>query len=146
MVTILPGLSSLTPWPESASELYWPSHCRLSTKLVPTLADRVCCVVSEDGPYNRILGFLDRSSYFFFRVAPPLYSRGWVDAVPDQLFLRKSGSAQESNPGPLDLYPRTLTTRPQCVGGRERPGTCLDAIMKNKIFTPLGNEAVQAVC
>jgi hypothetical protein len=36
--------------------------------------------------------FLDRSRYFFFEVVPQLYSRGWVDPVPDPL-LRKSGSA-----------------------------------------------------
>jgi hypothetical protein len=35
-----------TPWPESASELYRPSDRRLSPKLVPTLADRGCRVVS----------------------------------------------------------------------------------------------------
>jgi hypothetical protein len=29
----------------------------------------------------------------FFQVAPQLYSRGWVDPVPDPLLLRKSGSA-----------------------------------------------------
>jgi hypothetical protein len=29
-----------TPWPEPASELYRPRDCRLSAKLVPTLADR----------------------------------------------------------------------------------------------------------
>jgi hypothetical protein len=27
-------------------------------------------------PYGRILGFVDRSRYFFFKVAPQLYSRG----------------------------------------------------------------------
>jgi hypothetical protein len=31
-------------------------------------------VVSVTYPYGRILGFLDRSSYFFFQVAPQLYS------------------------------------------------------------------------
>jgi hypothetical protein len=41
----------------------------------------------------RILEFLDRSRYFFFQVAPRLYSRGWVDPVPDPLLLRESGSA-----------------------------------------------------
>jgi hypothetical protein len=41
---------------------------------------------------GRILGFLDRNSYFSF-LAPQLYSRGWVDSVPDPLLLRKSGSA-----------------------------------------------------
>jgi hypothetical protein len=44
-------------------------------------------------PYDRIFGFLDRSSYFFFQVAPQLNSRGWVDPVPVPLLLRKSGSA-----------------------------------------------------
>jgi hypothetical protein len=44
-------------------------------------------------PYGRILVFLDRSRYFFFQVAPQLYSWGWVDPVPDPLLLRKCGSA-----------------------------------------------------
>jgi hypothetical protein len=38
--------------------------------------DRGCRVVSATGPYGRILGFLDRSRYFFFQVAPQLCSRG----------------------------------------------------------------------
>jgi hypothetical protein len=54
--------------------------------------DRECRVVSMTDPYGRILGFPDRSRYFFFQVAPQLYSRGWVDPVPDPLLLRKSGS------------------------------------------------------
>jgi hypothetical protein len=40
-----------------------------------------------------ILGFLDPGRYFSIQVAPQLSSRGWVDHVPDPLFLRKSGSA-----------------------------------------------------
>jgi hypothetical protein len=47
---------------------------RLSTKLVPTSADRVCQVVSVTDPYGRIFGFLDRSRYFSFQVAPQLQS------------------------------------------------------------------------
>jgi hypothetical protein len=47
-----------TPWPESASELYRQSNCRLWAKLVQTFADRWCRVVSETNPYGRILGFL----------------------------------------------------------------------------------------
>jgi hypothetical protein len=43
--------------------------------------------------YGRILGFLERSRYFFFEVAPQLYLRGRVDPVPDPLLLRKCGSA-----------------------------------------------------
>jgi hypothetical protein len=77
-----------TPWPLSASELYRPSDRRLSTKLVPTFADRGCRVVSATDPYGRILGFLNRCRYFFFQVAPQLYSRGWAVLV-----LRKSGSS-----------------------------------------------------
>jgi hypothetical protein len=82
-----------TPWPESASELYRPSDRRLSAKLVQTFADRGYHVVSVTNPYGRILGFLDRSRYLFFQIAPQLYSRGSGDPVPDPLFLRKSGSA-----------------------------------------------------
>jgi hypothetical protein len=66
----------LTPWPESASELYRPSYPRLSAKLVTTFVDRGCHVISVTDPYGRILGILDRSHYFFFQVAPQLYSRG----------------------------------------------------------------------
>jgi hypothetical protein len=82
-----------TPWPDSGSELYRSNDSRLSANLMPTFEDRVCHLVSVTDPYGRILGFLDRSRYFFFQVAPQLYSRGWVDSVPDPLLLRKSGSA-----------------------------------------------------
>jgi hypothetical protein len=56
-------------------------------------ADRGCHVVSETGPYGRILGFLDHSRYVSFQVAPQFYSRGSVDSVPNPLLLRESGSA-----------------------------------------------------
>jgi hypothetical protein len=83
----------LAPWPESESEPYRQNDRRLSAKLMPTFADRWCCVVSTTDLYDRILGFPDRSRYFFFQVAPQLYSRGWLDPVPDPLLIRKSGSA-----------------------------------------------------
>jgi hypothetical protein len=67
------------------------SNRSLLAKLVPTFVDRGCHVID---PYGRNLGFLDRSHYFFFQVAPQLYSRGLVDSVPDQPLLRKSGSAR----------------------------------------------------
>jgi hypothetical protein len=35
-----------------------------------------CRVVSATVPHGRVFGFLDRSRYFFFQVAPQLYSRG----------------------------------------------------------------------
>jgi hypothetical protein len=50
-------------------------------------------VISVTDPYGRILRFLDRSRYFFFQVAPQLYSRRWVDPVTDSLLLKKSGRA-----------------------------------------------------
>jgi hypothetical protein len=59
-------------------------------------------MVSVMDPYSRILGFLDRSRYFFFQVAPQLYSRGSMDPVADPLLLRISGSSG-NEPGPLDL-------------------------------------------
>jgi hypothetical protein len=39
-------------------------------------ADRGCRVVSAKDPHGRNLGFLDRIRYYFFQVAPQLYSRG----------------------------------------------------------------------
>jgi hypothetical protein len=41
-------------------------------------------------PYSR---FSRPEPLHFFQVAPQLYSRGWVDPVPDPLIFRKSGSA-----------------------------------------------------
>jgi hypothetical protein len=92
-----------TPWPESASELYRPSDRCLSAKLVPTFADRGCHVVNVTDLYGRNIGFLDLSRYFFFQVAPHLYSRGWVDLVPDPLLLRKSGIAGNRTRAPTIL-------------------------------------------
>jgi hypothetical protein len=60
---------------------------------MPTFADRGCHVVSVTDPYGRIIDFLGRSRYFFFQVSPQLYSRGCVDPIPNQLVLRKPGSA-----------------------------------------------------
>jgi hypothetical protein len=39
-----------------------------------------------------ILAWKTRRRYFSIQVAPQLYSRGWVDPVPDPLLLRKSDS------------------------------------------------------
>jgi hypothetical protein len=83
---------SFRVWPESESELYRPTDSRLSEKLVPTFADRGCHKFSATDTHGRILGFLYRRRYYFFQVAPQLYSRSWVDPVPYAL-LRKSGSA-----------------------------------------------------
>jgi hypothetical protein len=82
-----------TPWPESGSELYRPGDSRLSTNLMPTFVDRECHLVRVTHPYGCILSFVDWSCYFFFQVAPQLYSRGWADPVPGPLLVRKFGSA-----------------------------------------------------
>jgi hypothetical protein len=42
-----------TPELQSASKLYRPSDRRLSAKLMPTLADRGCRVVSATNPQGR---------------------------------------------------------------------------------------------
>jgi hypothetical protein len=79
-VPLITSLSSndmkKAPLPESAREIYQPRNSRLSAKLVSTFANRECCAVSEVDPYGRILGFVDRSRYMSFQVAPQLYSRG----------------------------------------------------------------------
>jgi hypothetical protein len=46
------------------------------------------------------------------RVAPQLYSRGWVGPIPDSLLLRKSGNVWNRTQI-SELQPGTLTTRPQ---------------------------------
>jgi hypothetical protein len=81
-----------TPWPESASELHWPSDRRLS-KLMPTFADRGMSSSQRGGSRRAVIScFLDRSS-FSFQVAPQSYSRDWVDPVPEPLLLWISGRA-----------------------------------------------------
>jgi hypothetical protein len=50
-------INKKAPWPECARELFRPSDRRLSAKLVPTLADRGCNVVSVTDHYGRNLGF-----------------------------------------------------------------------------------------
>jgi hypothetical protein len=62
------------------SELYRPSDRRLLAESVQLLLIEH---VSAADPYGRIFGFLDRSRYFFFPVAPQLYFRGRVDPAPD---------------------------------------------------------------
>jgi hypothetical protein len=61
-------------------------HRRLSAKLMPDFMDRKCRVVSAADPYGRILRFLDQNRYYFFQLAPQLYSRGWVEPVLEHCF------------------------------------------------------------
>jgi hypothetical protein len=55
---------------------------RSTAKLVPTFADRGSHVVSTMDLQGCILASLDRSRYYFFQIAPQLYSRCWVDTIP----------------------------------------------------------------
>jgi hypothetical protein len=57
----------------------WVSERTIPTE--PTFADRGCRLVSVTDPYGRTFGFLDRSRYFFFQVAPQLYSPSIISLV-----------------------------------------------------------------
>jgi hypothetical protein len=92
-----------TPWPQSASELYRPSDRSLSAKLVTIFADRGWHVVKATDPYGRILGFLDRSRYFFFQLTPQMYSTRLSGSRTQPTTSQKIWWCQESNPEPLDL-------------------------------------------
>jgi hypothetical protein len=80
-------LRSLIPWAtytDRATATCWQSMCQLFRIEGATW--------SAWHPYGRILDFLDQNRYSFFQVVPQLYPWGWVDPVPDQLLVRKSGS------------------------------------------------------
>jgi hypothetical protein len=52
--------------------------------------------------YGRILGFLERSRYFFFEVAPQLYHE--AEWIPFQThYFSENLVAPGIEPGPLDL-------------------------------------------
>jgi hypothetical protein len=70
----------------------WVRERTITTERPPTVGEVSANTWSVWHPYCLILDFLDRNRYFFFQVAPQLYSCDWVDPVPDPL-LRKSGSA-----------------------------------------------------
>jgi hypothetical protein len=82
----LRGLSPQANYTDRATAACRRSYCQLlrlegvawSAQRIPTAVFSV---------------ILDRSRYCFFRVAPQLYSRGWVDPIPDPLLIRKSRSA-----------------------------------------------------
>jgi hypothetical protein len=82
----LRGLSPRTNYTDGATDAHQRSLCQL-LRIKGTM-------VNVTDPFDPILGFLDWSRYFFFQAAPQLYSRGWVDPVPDPLLLRKSGRVE----------------------------------------------------
>jgi hypothetical protein len=50
-------------------------------------ADRWCHVVSVSDLYRTYSRFSRQEPLLFYQVAPQLYSRGWVDPVPDPLLF-----------------------------------------------------------
>jgi hypothetical protein len=101
-----------TPWTESASELYRPCDRRLLAKIAPIFADRGCHVVIVTDPYGRILGFLDRSRNFSIKYL--LSCTHEAEWTPFQTHCFSENLVVLGiEPGTLDLWPRTLTTRPQ---------------------------------
>jgi hypothetical protein len=74
-------------------------------EVVTTFADRGCSVVSATDPPVVNLGFVVRSSSVVLTWLRGPRSR---PAASQEMWKRR-----ESNPGPLDLRPETLTTRPQ---------------------------------
>jgi hypothetical protein len=54
-------------------------------------------VISVTNPYGRILGYLDRSRYFFFKIAP--HEAEWIQTHYFSENLVELGI----EPGPLDL-------------------------------------------
>jgi hypothetical protein len=81
--TKLRGLSPQANYTDPATAACRRSRQLLWVEGVAWSAQRILTAVN--------LGFLDRSRYFFFQVAPQLSSRGWLNPVPDPLLLRKSG-------------------------------------------------------
>jgi hypothetical protein len=83
-------------------EFYRPSDRRLSAKLVPPLVDRRCHVVSVTDPSGRILGFLDRRSYFSFKkLLNCTHATEWT---PFQTYyFSENLVVQGIEPEPLDL-------------------------------------------
>jgi hypothetical protein len=67
-------------------------------------------MVSVTDPYGRILGFIDRSRYFSIKqLLSCAHEAEWTPFQTHYFFfLVVPGTEFE----PLDLYPRTLTTRP----------------------------------
>jgi hypothetical protein len=61
---------------ESASELYRSRDRRRSAKLVPTLSDRGCIVVSATSPSDRNFDFLDLEPLLFVSSISSNCSRG----------------------------------------------------------------------
>jgi hypothetical protein len=74
---------------QTPCELYWPSGGRR----LSAVSDSGVSRSQRDGSLTVIISLSRPESLFFFQAALLLYSRGWVDPVPDPLLHRKPGSA-----------------------------------------------------
>jgi hypothetical protein len=89
--------------------MVWVCEITIPTERPPLVGEvsanfavRGCHVVSVTDPSGRILVFLDRSRYFFFQVAPQLYSE--AEWTPFQTnYFSEILVASGIEPGPLDL-------------------------------------------
>jgi hypothetical protein len=63
-----------TPWPESGSELYRPSHRRLSAKLVPTFADRGVSRSQRGGSPTAVISILYKDNWELLKTN---FATGW---------------------------------------------------------------------
>jgi hypothetical protein len=90
----------------------------------------------RDGSLRPYSWFSRQEPLLFYQVALQLYSRGRVDPVPEPLlfFLVVPGI----EPGPPDLYPRTLTTRPQ-----RRSPTSNKLLIYKTILKPIWSYGMQ---
>ena len=62
---------------------------------------------------NLNFSFLNMILYFSYQIATQLFSRGWVDPVPDPILPEKFLKfSRESNPGPLEWQSDVLSTIP----------------------------------
>jgi hypothetical protein len=93
-VYVLPKLHGLSP---RANYTGRAIDRRLSAKWLPTFANKGCHVVSVTDPYGHILGSR-QEPLLFYQVAPQLYSRGWVNPVPDTvLFFCSAGNRTQAS-------------------------------------------------
>jgi hypothetical protein len=98
----LHGLSLRANYTDQATAACRRSDCQLL---------RIKSATWCDGSLRSYSRFSRQEPLLFYQVAPQLYSRDWVNPVPDPttFFLVVPGI----EPGPPDLQPRTLTTRLQ---------------------------------
>jgi hypothetical protein len=109
------------------NSMVWVRQRTIPTERPPLVGEVIANLCGWRMPRGQPDGFLRPYSRFsrqepllFYQVAPQLYSRGWVDPVPDPLLISFLFFSPPENLvvpgielGPPDLWPRTLTTRPQ---------------------------------